>query len=181
MKLILSSLVIVQTCSDSFTGVNLRHRPFEAAEPLQRSSPTVVDKKETPSKSFSDSLRPPFDYGVQRSALGNEIQEAINMAPLRSFSDPQTKMDAIAGSIPSSQPVLVSCEFQNEWTAASHPTDYPTSNAHWSPIVFASHSSGYQMWSYGALASPGVREVAEVSTEALMLLRSGRNELNNVG
>lgn len=108
--------------------------------------------------------RRPFDYEeTERSALGDEIETAaeIARAPLRSFSDPQQIVSSVTSNIPASQKVLVSCEFENKWTPATHPTDYPT-DAHWSPIVLASHSDQYRMWSYGAMAGRGVEEVAEV-------------------
>ena len=66
------------------------------------------------------------------------------------------------GTVHSSDDVFISCEFSSLWTKERHPDDYP-SNAHFSPLVFASHSEKYQMWANGALASPGVKEVAEVS------------------
>jgi hypothetical protein len=73
--------------------------------------------------------------------------------------------------IPSIQPVSVACVFDNAWTAATHPADYPSSNAHWSPMVVASHSSEYEMWSPAQLASPGVQSVAEVrSRDACFIL-----------
>jgi hypothetical protein len=139
--------------------------------------------KVRPMALLTDVLRPPFEYGesTEKNTLGkeieseinkaatrtftDEIQTEINKAPARSFSDPQQKESTVTGSIPSSQPVLVSCDFQSEWSQANHPIDYP-SNAHWSPIVLASHSEGYQMWSYGNLASRGVQEVAEVCSVA---------------
>lgn len=64
--------------------------------------------------------------------------------------------------IPSTQPVRVSCVFDNTWLAATHPMDYPSSNAHWSPMVVVSHSGDYEMWAPSQLASPGVQSVAEV-------------------
>lgn len=163
MNLALIGLMIAQSVC-SFDGLNLRRRPFQ--EPQQRGTNTLENKngEETnvDSSLFIDVLRPPFGES-QRSALGNdEIPYAIDMAPARSFTDPQRMTSKVTGSISSSQPVVVSCEFQNNWTAANQPTDYPIDNAHWSPIVIASHSDLYQMWSYAAVASSGVQEVAEV-------------------
>jgi len=96
---------------------------------------------------------------------GQETETEINRAASLPVSDPQQVTSAVTGNIPASQPVLVSCEFENKWTQETHPTDYPR-NAHWSPIVLASHSDQYNMWSAGALASRGVEEVAEVSDKS---------------
>lgn len=72
-------------------------------------------------------------------------------------------ISATPGSIPSSETVELSCVFDNDWSAATHPIDYPGTDAHWSPMVLASHSSSFTMWASGGTASPGVISVAEVS------------------
>jgi hypothetical protein len=78
--------------------------------------------------------------------------------------------------IPSSSPVQVSCVFDNSWTEATHPIDYPSSNAHWSPMVLVSHSNAYEMWTAGTMASDGIQSVAETgATETLL------TELENAG
>jgi len=64
--------------------------------------------------------------------------------------------------IPASQPVEVSCVFENAWIEATHPLDYPSGSAHWSPMVLASHSSAFEMWAPQQMASAGVQLVAEV-------------------
>jgi len=113
---------------------------------------------------FDNLRRRPVDYEeTERASLVDESEVELAMAPLRSFSDPQRIVAAVTGTIPASQSVLVSCEFENKWTPETHPTDYPT-DAHWSPIILASHSNEYQMWSLGSIASRGVQEVAEVCT-----------------
>ncbi|XP_065839987.1 uncharacterized protein [Oscarella lobularis] len=50
--------------------------------------------------------------------------------------------------------------FTATWTAESHPGLYP-SNAHWSRTVAASHNGNYVMWTSGATATRGVKDVAE--------------------
>lgn len=69
--------------------------------------------------------------------------------------------------IPTSNPVEYECEFINRWTAATHPSDYP-SNAHWSRMVIASHSNGYQMWAPDVEATDGVQSVAETGSVAIL-------------
>lgn len=102
--------------------------------------------------------RQPFDEeATEDMKLGDNV--VIARAAAATFPDPQKL--SVTGTIPASQPVLVSCEFQNKWTQATHPIDYPD-DAHWSPIVLASHSNQYNMWSLGGMASRGVEEVAEV-------------------
>jgi hypothetical protein len=54
------------------------------------------------------------------------------------------------------------CTFENLWSGATHPVDYP-SDAHWSPPVLAAHSGEYSMWGPAEMATPGVELVAEVS------------------
>ena len=135
-------LIVSQTCA-SFTGLNLRRRPFDHEE-------------------------------AEGSAFGDEIATEIDRAPLRTFSDPQQKSSTVTSNIPASQPVLVSCEFENKWTQSSHPIDYPT-DAHWSPVVLVSHSKQYHMWSYGTMVTRGVEEVAEVRGKSLVLYKESRN------
>lgn len=65
------------------------------------------------------------------------------------------------GNIPAVEDVVVTCVFENEWWKSTHPNDYPD-DAHWSPMVLASHSDGYEMWRPGDFASKGVQQVAEV-------------------
>jgi len=56
-------------------------------------------------------------------------------------------------------------QVQSLWTGARHPADYP-SNAHFSPIVVASHNTTYQMWAPGSPASVGVQTVAEMGNSS---------------
>ena len=43
-----------------------------------------------------------------------------------------------------------------------HPNEYPSADAHWSPMVVVGHSPMFSMWANGTKASPGVEMVAEV-------------------
>ena len=55
--------------------------------------------------------------------------------------------------------------FQAEWTAQSHPEDFPSGyNPHFSSVVGCSHNSSYVMWKPGELASQGVKLVAELGS-----------------
>lgn len=50
--------------------------------------------------------------------------------------------------------------FQSSWSAASHPVDFP-SNAHFSPLVGGTHNGSVRFWNDGALASTGIKDMAE--------------------
>lgn len=50
--------------------------------------------------------------------------------------------------------------FQSDWSASTHPVDYPSS-AHFSPLVGATHSDRVGFWREGALATLGIQDVAE--------------------
>lgn len=78
--------------------------------------------------------------------------------------DTYTVISTVPGTSPTSDSVDVLCTFLNQWTAESHPNSYPTRNAHWSPMILASHDASYTMWASGALASPSVQNVADVCT-----------------
>jgi hypothetical protein len=52
--------------------------------------------------------------------------------------------------------------FQAEWTAQTHPEDFPSNHdPHFSSLVGCSHSARYWMWKPGIHATQGVQEVAE--------------------
>ena len=51
-------------------------------------------------------------------------------------------------------------KFEAKWSQATHPNGWPT-GAKFSPLVIATHSYKYKMWSDMTRASPGVKKVAE--------------------
>jgi hypothetical protein len=51
--------------------------------------------------------------------------------------------------------------FDSTWTAATHPQDAPD-NPHFSPPIGATHNASVAFWRDGALASDGIRLMAEV-------------------
>jgi hypothetical protein len=75
---------------------------------------------------------------------------------------------ANTSNIPSQEPAAYSCTFRNNWSAANHPQLYPGENAHWSPPVLATHNLDYQMWAQGDFASPGIEQVAETGSTAIL-------------
>ena len=50
--------------------------------------------------------------------------------------------------------------FQSTWTPATHPVDYPVS-AHFSPLIGGTHNGSAIFWREGALASDGIKDMAE--------------------
>lgn len=58
-------------------------------------------------------------------------------------------------------------EFVANWSAETHPTDFP-SNAHFSPVFALAHKSNLDLLREGLLASKGVQQMAETgATDAL--------------
>lgn len=56
--------------------------------------------------------------------------------------------------------------FKNNWTAATHPFEYPASGAisgpHYSGIVGASHNAGFALFKDGASPTPGLEMLSEM-------------------
>jgi len=59
-------------------------------------------------------------------------------------------------------------EFISNWSSATHPTDYPSGTAHWSPLIGATHTNAVQFLELGLVASPGVEQVAETGGTSLI-------------
>ena len=55
--------------------------------------------------------------------------------------------------------------FTSTWSQQTHPIDFPP-RAHYSQLVFATHNANVEFWRPGALASPGIRSVAETGGTA---------------
>jgi hypothetical protein len=51
--------------------------------------------------------------------------------------------------------------FDATWSSATHPLNFPP-NAHWSPLIGGTHDGTVQFWSPGALASQGIKDMAEL-------------------
>ena len=76
--------------------------------------------------------------------------------------------------------------FVGEWSATSHPVDYPN-NAHFSALIGHTHNAQGSIWGPGILASPGVENMAEtgstlrMSQEINALINDGHAELRLLG
>ena len=58
--------------------------------------------------------------------------------------------------------------FESTWSAATHPAAFP-SNAHFSPLVGATHDASVSFWTEGALATPGIEAMAERGQNAMLV------------
>lgn len=62
---------------------------------------------------------------------------------------------------------LYDVQFQATWSAATHPTAYPT-GAHFSALVGGTHDASVAFWTAGGLASPGIEAMAEIGSTVLL-------------
>lgn len=58
--------------------------------------------------------------------------------------------------------------FDATWSAATHPTDFP-SGAHFSGLFGAAHNEEFSLWSPGEISTPGVKAVAEFGSGGTIL------------
>ncbi len=59
------------------------------------------------------------------------------------------------------QDAVYKIEFISNWTSTAHPTDYPSSSAHFSPLIGMTHKDATPFLQLGMLATDGVEQVAE--------------------
>ena len=71
------------------------------------------------------------------------------------------------------QDALYKIEFISNWSSTTHPADYPSSSAHWSPLIGTTHKNAAPFLQLGVLASPGVEQVAETGGTSIIT-----NEIN---
>lgn len=70
-------------------------------------------------------------------------------------------------------------EFISNWSSSTHPMDYPSGSAHWSPLIGASHQNAALAFDLGVIASNGIESVAE--TGATGTITSEINALITAG
>jgi hypothetical protein len=63
--------------------------------------------------------------------------------------------------------VTYSVVFQSAWSAETHPTDFP-SGPHFSGLIGGTHDSSVTFWAEGALASPGIKNMAETGSKSAL-------------
>ena len=59
-------------------------------------------------------------------------------------------------------------EFVSNWSAATHPTDFPLTSAHWSPLIGTTHTDAAPFLQVGLIATPGVEQVAETGGTSII-------------
>lgn len=77
------------------------------------------------------------------------------------------------------QPATFDATFDNLWIEDNHPYRYPNGSEHWSPFVYATHSSGYTLWGNGGMASPGVELISETGSTRLLMSEIRTQQQNN--
>ena len=68
----------------------------------------------------------------------------------------------------SAQTVTYTVQFDANWTAVTHPTDYPP-NPHFSGLVGGTHDNSVSFWETGQLASLGIKRMAEWGSQTELL------------
>ncbi|NNC71048.1 MAG: T9SS type A sorting domain-containing protein [Flavobacteriaceae bacterium] len=59
-------------------------------------------------------------------------------------------------------------EFISNWSSSTHPTDYPSGSAHWSPLIGTTHQNAAFALQLGVVASDGVEQVAETGGTSIL-------------
>lgn len=57
-------------------------------------------------------------------------------------------------------------EFESTWSSATHPDQFPSSSAHLSGLIGATHQSNFKLWENGMLATPGIKSMAETGSKS---------------
>ena len=58
--------------------------------------------------------------------------------------------------------------YESTWSSETHPIDYPTSSAHYSRLVGATHSDAVHFWRTDELASEGIERMAELGSNGTL-------------
>ncbi len=67
--------------------------------------------------------------------------------------------------VPSDPQARYRAVFESDWSPATHPQDYPD-NAHYSPLIGATHLATTTFWQGGMLASTGIERMAEEGSQS---------------
>ena len=81
----------------------------------------------------------------------------------------------LLSSFSNAQDAFYKIEFISNWSITTHPADYPSSSAHWSPLIGTTHKNAAPFLQLGVLASPGVEQVAETGGTSTIT-----NEINAI-
>ncbi|MHC4375791.1 MAG: spondin domain-containing protein [Planctomycetota bacterium] len=74
---------------------------------------------------------------------------------------------AAAQNTPESAEARYRVTFDATWSSLTHPNAYPAS-AHFSPLIGATHDDSISLWGPGALATPGIEQMAETGATSLL-------------
>ncbi len=74
------------------------------------------------------------------------------------------------------EPAVYTVLFESDWRAESHPHENFPANAHFSSLIGATHTLSTTLWQPGALASPGIEQMAETGGTSEL-----RAEINALG
>lgn len=64
--------------------------------------------------------------------------------------------------------------FEATWSEATHPTDFPSGDPHFSGLIGALHNDGTEFWRTGQIATSGIQQMAETGSKSLLT-----NEVND--
>lgn len=81
-----------------------------------------------------------------------------------STAESKNETSASLDTSSSSDEVTYVVTFQSEWSAATHPNQFPTS-AHFSGLIGLAHNEKASIWSTGELASTGIKNMAETGSK----------------
>ena len=129
------------------------------------------------------------DNGTTFKAADNPTMPPGYISMITTTAPPTDFMNLSASAIPTlgkmmfvrqNKPTMNQCsgmyyytvKFEAKWSQATHPNGFP-SRAHFSPLVIATHSYKYKMWSDMTRASPGVEEVAEIGGSIFSITYKG--------
>ncbi len=74
---------------------------------------------------------------------------------------------AQAGTLPAASEARYRVTFTSTWSSETHPSNgFPTTSAHFSPLVGATHDGSISFWQPDILASDGIEQMAETGATA---------------
>lgn len=145
----------------------------------------VITETSRNGNSFSIAWRggkPP--YQVQSSPTFQDWQNAGDLSTEQSIdiehSESELYFRVQSGvTPPAQQAATFELTFDAAWSAATHPTDFPSGNPHFSGLIGASHNANVALWEPGGMATPGIRSMAETGSKSI--LRSEITTLSTSG
>ena len=149
-----------------FTGAGYQVFNLDAFETLVITA--VARNGNTFSLSWQGGRAP---YQVQWSPTLQGWQNAGEISGEQSLDIETTEREVyfrvVSGATePAPQMAMFELTFDATWSAATHPTDFPSGNPHFSGLIGASHNSTASLWAPGGMATPGIRSMAETGSKS---------------